>query len=281
MGDKRAQVRDDYNIAMSGPRQSWLTALTAAAPTDRSYSEQFGRDYLNLNREQAGQQAAQQYKSALSPQFMRTAAGRAQAARVLAQTVGRVAQIESSNRMNLETAKLNLGQQNWANKVAYAGLQGQNVGLAAQQAGANANIAEAGIGAQEARQQNWQNLGINVAGQLLGPTVTGIGTAIARGAGVGLPTNPKYLAAGGDTRSDAITGDGGSAPELILNPTSAPLTVVPMTNKRTPRMIPVSDFMPMPPPMPKSPYMRLPRYAAGGVTRSVMFVTGDGRTGGY
>jgi hypothetical protein len=242
MGDKRAQVRDDYNIAMGGPRASWASALTAATPTEQQFSAGFGARYTNLGREQAATQAAGRYASALAPAQMQTAGGRAQTAAVMAQTRAAVAQAEAANAMGLEQAQIGLGQQNWQNKFNYAGLQGQNMGFAAQQAGANANIQEAAIGAQEARKAQYVGLATTIAGSLLGPAVGAIGSTIGGAVG-GMVGKSAFggkeqlkFANGGQTRERRmIVGDpqrnGMPNPEMVtvMNPgPNTSLRIVPL-----------------------------------------------------
>ncbi|HNW93969.1 MAG TPA: hypothetical protein PKM88_13755 [bacterium] len=280
-GDQYGQIRDDYNIAVSPYKAAYSKAVAAAAPVDQTLSDGFSSTYTNLGRERAATAAAARYASALSPQAMQTAGGRAQAASVMAQTKSGVAAQEAENALNLEKEKLNLNNQNWTNRLAYADLQGKAAEYGSSLANAQSSIQLAGQQAKEAKQASTRGLLTSVAGSLLGGGISALGGKVTD-----LFTTAKSVpgkAAGGKVSGDVITGDGGDAPELVLNPTGAPLTIVPLTNRTTTqkRWVSPATFMPKQAARVRSPYARLPRYAGGGITRSVMFITGDGRKGSY
>lgn len=281
------QMRDDYRIAMS-PYTAWYQqAVQAAQPVDQSYSQQFQTAYTNLGREQAARGAQQRYQSGMSAALMRSAAGRQQAAGVASETAGALAREESANMLGLEQAKIGLNQQNWSNRMAYAGLRGQQAGFGAQQAGAEGQYQMAGQQAKAQRRSDLMGLAGSIGGMVLGPALSGFGGSLASGLGVGMP-KPKsayapggkdanMYAAGGSTRQSAVVGDGGAAPELILNPTGAPLTVVPLTGRTTSRWVDARSFVPQQQPQQRSAYDYLPRYACGGKTSRPMFIAGEGR----
>lgn len=303
-----SQRRDDYNIAVS-PYADWYNkSVQAAQPVDQSFSAGFANRYTNLGREQAALRAQQQYQTALSPAYMRSAAGRQAAAGAVAQTRAGLAREESANRMGLEQAQIGLAQQNWQNRMAYAGLRGQQAGFGAQQAGVNYQMQESAAQAKQAGRQQLLGLGVGIAGSLLGPSVAGLGgklasslnlgiggstvsTAANSAAGMGsaLQFQPRlgnafsaYARAAGTPagmvdRGNVMVGDGGAAPELILNPTGAPLTVVPLTGKQTSRWVSMDSMMPARVEQRKQAFDYLPRYACGGKTVRPAFIAGEGR----
>jgi len=291
-GDKMAsQRRDDYNIAISPYMEVYKGAVNAARPTDLAFSAGFGNAYTNLGREQAARAAAQRYRAALSPAFMRSAAGRAQAADVSAQTAGVLAREQAANRLALEQLQLAQQQQNWQNRMAYAGLTGQQLGYGQQIAGQNYAMQEQEAQRKHQARMGALQLGVGLAGSLLGPTVAGIGGAVASNLGFGLSGGGKNSYGGGKNslsmykaaagvkghRGDVMVGDGGTAPELVLNPTGAPLTVVPLTSKTTSRWVNIDSMLPQRTQQRKSAFEYLPRYACGGKTTRPAFIAGEGR----
>jgi len=283
--DKQAAQRiDDYRIAISPYLSQYGDAVKAAQPTDLAFSPGFGTAYTQLGREQAARTAAQRYRQALSPAFMRSAAGRAQAADVSAQTAGALAREQAANRLALEQLQLAQQQQNWQNRMAYAGLTGQQLGYGQQIAGQNYAMQEQEAQRKHQARMGALQLGVGLAGSLLGPTVAGIGGAVASNLGFGLSGGGKnslsmYKAAAGvkGHRGDVMVGDGGTAPELVLNPTGAPLTVVPLTSKTTSRWVNIDSMLPQRTQQRKSAFEYLPRYACGGKTTRPAFIAGEGR----
>jgi hypothetical protein len=255
--DDYRKQREQYTAATAPALQKYQAGIESAAPVDQAFSSGFGARYTNLGREQAATQAAGRYASALAPAQMQTAGGRAQTAAVVSQTRAAVAQAEAQNALGLETAQLELGQRNWQNKFQYAGLAGQGYNAAAGQASAQSQYDIAGLQSKGEAMGNIRGLVIGAASQMLGPTMSGIGTAIANRAGVGVnptgsPAAPStsspssyfstnnsrqpmqlQFANGGSTRERRmIVGDpqrnGRPNPEMIINPTGAPLRIVPL-----------------------------------------------------
>lgn len=300
-GDQNAQIIENYKIATSGARTAYENAVNAAKPVEQRYSDAFRTGYVNLGGEQARQTAAQRYATALAPAYMRTAAGRAQAARAGAETAGQYAAQEAANRLGLEQAELALGQSNWANKMQYAGLTGSANQAAQNYAGALTGMEQFGQQQKQARRDQLMGLGTSSVGALAGPAVAGFGGSIASSLGVGINSNPKtsgisrpdisgsryqpkwagggvgIYAAGGRTTGNAIVGDGGNAPELVLNPTGAPITVVPLTNRTQSRWVNARSFLPQPKQEVANPYKFIPGYACGGRTTAPVMVVGEGR----
>jgi hypothetical protein len=243
--DDYRKQREQYTAATAPALQKYQAGIESAAPVDQEFSSGFGARYTNLGREQAATQAAGRYASALAPAQMQTAGGRAQTAAVVAQTRAAVAQAEAQNALGLETAQLELGQRNWQNKFNYAGLAGQGYNAAAGQASAQSQYDIAGLQSKGEAMGNIRGLVTTVAGSLLGPAVSAVGGAIGSKVGGWLGGGSKgqlKFANGGSTRERRmIVGDpqrnGRPNPEMIINPTGAPLRIVPLQDMG-PQMMP-------------------------------------------